>query len=404
MKSRHRIAISALFTILSPVLVTVILFSLGVLKNVNPDDFKTSVVSLDRWFLSNYHEAAPKVESETEVIEPAAPDEKTFVTCDYEKPAQPLYGASVVSARKEFRVLPDKFFETRVYLENTGNVPWFSDDAACGQNFRLGTTRETDRESIFYSPSFVDENLVLHPSGWVAKNRIKMETLRVDPGEVGEFVFQSRAPHPSDVYLEYFAPVIESVAWLENSEFIIPIHVGDFSEDTETLEMKLMYLKKSMKTSEADFSGGKIIEIDLSDQKMSVRIGNHVIREFLISSGQPYSHPTPRGNFEILFKQQVRIGGAPPFYIMPKWQAFKWNGYGLHGLPSLGSASVRAKIREYGPDEQVPLEVYNNDVMWTEAVEHVGRPVSHGCVRMGPEDADFLYDFTDIGTPVVIHD
>lgn len=408
MKSGKRILISALLTILSPLLITVLLFSLGMFRDIKPADFRTSVVSLDRWFLANYDASSAEnptdtVRTGTEVIE-AKPFVAPTVTCNYAKLSEPTYGAKLVDIRKTFRILPDTHFETRVYFENTGNMPWFSDDAACGEMFRLGTTRDTDRESIFYTPNFADENLILQPSGWASKNRIKMKTLRVDPGEIGEFAFYSRAPHPEDVYLEYFAPVLEGKLWLNDSEFVVPMHVGNFSEDIELLLLKLNYLGKSMRTSEADFSGGKLIEIDISDQKIFARIGNYAIVESRVSSGQPYKHSTPRGNYEILFKQQVRIGGAAPFYIMPKWQAFRWDGFGLHGLPSLGSAAVREKIRQYGPDEEVPLEVYNNDMMWTEAGSHLGIPVSHGCVRIGPETAAFLYDFTDIGTPVVIHD
>jgi hypothetical protein len=395
MKSKHRIAISALFTILSPVLLMGAMLKVGALET---DSFKTSVVHLDRWFLSNYHEAAPKIK----VME--VKKEEPVVTCDYEKPEEKIYDAKLIKVRKNLRILPNETFETKIYLENTGNVPWFSDDAACTENMRLGTVGETDRVSAFYSPSFVDDEYEIHPSGWISKNRIKMETLKVEPGEIGEFVFISRAPNPEDVYLEHFAPVVEGKAWIENSRILVPVHVGEIKEDPETLELKLLYIKESGPASEIDFSGGKNLEIDISDQKMLAKFGDYVIYEQTISSGEPGKHPTPRGLYEVLFKQQVRIGGAYPHYIMPKWQAFRWDGYGLHGLPSLGSESVRANIRQYGPDEEVPIEIYNNDDMWTEAVDHLGIPVSHGCVRMGPEGAAFIYDFTEDGTPIVIHD
>ncbi|MBU1992820.1 L,D-transpeptidase [Patescibacteria group bacterium] len=375
-----------------------LLFFFGALKDVKPADFQTSIINL------SFFDRGKAVAMEE--VKPAAPVElpKPAANCGYKRPENPTYGANVVSVRKRFRLLQNKYFETKVYLENTGNVPWFSDDAACREKIRLGTARENDRASIFYSPTVVGEDFTVRTSGWLANNRIKMNTLRVEPGEIGEFVFYSRAPHPADLYVEYFAPVIENVGWIEGAEFPIHMYVGDFAEDTETLDLKMQFLNESTKASAVDFSGGKKVEIDISDQKMSAKIGNYTIKELLVSSGQMRRHDTPRGKYEVLYKQQVRIGGAPPHYIMPKWQAFRWDGYGIHGLPSLGSAAVRNKIRSYDQNEEVPLEVYNNDVMWTEAVDHLGTPVSHGCVRMGPEDADFMYDFTEIGTPVVIHD
>ena len=76
----------------------------------------------------------------------------------------------------------------------------------------------------------------------------------------------------------------------------------------------------------------------------------------------------------------MRIGAKPPHYVMPKFMMFRQGGYGIHALPSLS--------RKGG------------DVFWTEARSHIGRPVSHGCIRVLPEDANFVYDFAEVGTPV----
>ena len=34
---------------------------------------------------------------------------------------------------------------------------------------------------------------------------------------------------------------------------------------------------------------------------------------------------------------------------------------------------------------------------------HLGTPVSYGCIRLGVGDAEFAYNWADIGTPVYIH-
>jgi lipoprotein-anchoring transpeptidase ErfK/SrfK len=34
---------------------------------------------------------------------------------------------------------------------------------------------------------------------------------------------------------------------------------------------------------------------------------------------------------------------------------------------------------------------------------HLGIPVSHGCVRLGVGPAAYMYNWTPVGTPVIIH-
>ena len=40
---------------------------------------------------------------------------------------------------------------------------------------------------------------------------------------------------------------------------------------------------------------------------------------------------------------------------------------------------------------------------YREGEEHLGIPVSHGCVRVGMGAAQNVYNFADIGTLVIIH-
>ena len=109
-------------------------------------------------------------------------------------------------------------------------------------------------------------------------------------------------------------------------------------------------------------------------------LDNLSIAEFRVSSGAAKT-PTPVGETSITLKQETRIGGKSPHYIMPKFMWFRTGGYGFHALPSLKT---------------------DGGFFWTEARNHIGIPVSHGCIRLLPEDADFLYDFADIGTRVKV--
>lgn len=127
---------------------------------------------------------------------------------------------------------------------------------------------------------------------------------------------------------------------------------------------------------------GKYIEIDLSLQRLNIMEGNNHIGRYAISSGK-WSTPTPIGEFTI--QNHIRTAWSNRFKLyMPFWMAIKkesgtYEGYGLHGLP-------------YWPNGA------------KEGVNHIGNPASHGCVRLGPGDDEFLYNWAENGTRVIIHE
>ena len=289
------------------------------------------------------------------------------------------YSAQIVTIRKKFRYRLGEDFKVKVYVKNAGNVPWFSPDSKCpGARVYLGTARDQDRESEFYSP-----DIIMADNGWVAANRIRFDVgqMRVDPGEVASFTFWANSGDKSGVFREYFTPMIEEMKWMEEAEFKVDVYVGVTSETASELRTKLRYAYDSMRVNDINVSGERHIEIDLSDQRLFLKVGDYVVREFVVSSGKSET-PTPKGTFKIMLKNEVRVGHDPPHYIMPRFQMFTHQGAGLHALPSLGT---------------------DGGVFWTEARNHIGRPVSHGCVRMLPEDADFTFEFTEVGDPIYIH-
>lgn len=121
---------------------------------------------------------------------------------------------------------------------------------------------------------------------------------------------------------------------------------------------------------------GKYIEIDLSSQSIYQYEGKNLLGSYRISTGK-WSTPTPIGSFTINNKILRAYSKRYGLY-MPYWMAFMGSKYGLHELPEWPSGRK-------------------------EGLSHLGTPVSHGCVRLGPGDAQKVYEWTDIGTPVVIH-
>jgi len=253
-----------------------------------------------------------------------------------------------------------------VYIKNTGTIPMFSDESGC--NFRpiarLGTTRERDRSSILFG----------HLDGWQSPNRIRLDQKRLDPGEKGSFTFTAQIPNEEGVYREYFDVVLEGKQWMKK-DFAINFDVGEYLNQNRD---HLKYVHTSKKITKEDLNGEKSIEVTISTQRMRIKVGDIVIREFPVSTGS-YKHPTPRGHTRILSKQKVRVAGKWPHYIMPKWLGFRAGGYGIHALPSLS---------------------FDNGYYWTEALNHIGTRRSHGCIRLLPKDAEFIYNFADVGTPV----
>ncbi len=121
----------------------------------------------------------------------------------------------------------------------------------------------------------------------------------------------------------------------------------------------------------------KKIEISLERQELSYLVNNILIGSFPISAGLP-GWETPKGTFQIYNKFANAWSNMAGLW-MPYWMAFTPSGaYGLHELP-------------YWPNG------------YREGEDHLGKAASHGCVRLGIGPAEFLYNWADIGTPVVIY-
>lgn len=294
--------------------------------------------------------------------------------CEFASPEKPLYDASFITVHTKEAVHPSELFEVIVYMKNTGNVPWFSVNSGCttGKTVNLGTARNNDRSSPFYYSSLIND------SDWLDSNRIAMYTKRVNPGQIGAFRFTSQAPQQVGLYREYYAPVVEGFAWLESGLFHIDTRVGN-PHITTAQEKVFPSVGKSMNLAEVKGDSGKYIEIDLSEQKLRLKTGDTVLQEFRVSTGGR-STPTPVGQYRIQDKKPLRVGIKPPHYHMPKWLGLG-RGYGIHELP---------------------YTVRKGDVYWREGFRSIGRAISHGCIRLLPNDAEAVYNFGEAGMRVVV--
>lgn len=136
-------------------------------------------------------------------------------------------------------------------------------------------------------------------------------------------------------------------------------------------------LDQARKFTKAKISEGKYIDINLAIQVMTIFENGQAVDSFLISSGKR-GMDTPKGNFSIINKHP-RPWSRQYGLFMPYWMAIVPSGkYGIHELPEWPGG-------------------------YKEGQNHLGTPVSHGCMRLGVGSAERVYNWAEIGTPVVIY-
>lgn len=300
-----------------------------------------------------------------------------FRHCDYRDPEEALYKASLLSARalrRDLAIGETGLVEVR--FRNDGNVRWFAAHSGCADSpaFFLGTRREQD------APSALGVSIPnLSAFNWLNENfnRVTLAETFVDPGEEGTFRFTVKAPERETVYRQYFAAVVEGVTWLEESEFALDLFVG---EPAPEVVAKLPFIDRSLDLGL--LAEDKSVEVDLKAQQTHLFYGDRAVATFTVSTGAPQT-PTPRGDFQIHKIEDLRISGGRPRYLMPNYLSLVKNGaFGFHALPSLRN---------------------DQGVFWTEALNHIGQAVSHGCIRLLPADSEKLKNFVSVGTPVSIY-
>jgi lipoprotein-anchoring transpeptidase ErfK/SrfK len=116
-------------------------------------------------------------------------------------------------------------------------------------------------------------------------------------------------------------------------------------------------------------TAAKAIVIDLSSQTLTAYEGSQAVFSTHISAGTART-PTPVGEFAIYTKIRSQTMSGPG-YILPNVQfvAYFYSAYAIHGA------------------------------YWHDSF---GRPMSHGCVNMRNIDAEWLYGWAPIGTPVSV--
>jgi lipoprotein-anchoring transpeptidase ErfK/SrfK len=125
--------------------------------------------------------------------------------------------------------------------------------------------------------------------------------------------------------------------------------------------------------------GAKWIDINITNQRFRALRGNTTVYTFVTSTGEK-GRDTQPGSYQVLDKIPNAYSRFWKLW-MPYWMGIYWAGSsenGIHALPILS----------------------NGATLWS---GFLGRKVSFGCVILDTASAKLMYNWADIGTPVIIH-
>lgn len=112
------------------------------------------------------------------------------------------------------------------------------------------------------------------------------------------------------------------------------------------------------------------IDVDLSQQRLYAYAGDTLVNSFIVSTGT-WQTPTVTGSFKVWVKLRASDMSGPGYYLPDvPYVMYFYKDYGIHGT------------------------YWHNNF---------GTPMSHGCVNLSIPDAEWVYNFSSVGTVVNVH-
>jgi lipoprotein-anchoring transpeptidase ErfK/SrfK len=112
------------------------------------------------------------------------------------------------------------------------------------------------------------------------------------------------------------------------------------------------------------------IEVNLTTQQLFAHRGEKLLKTFTVSTGT-WAHPTVTGQYQIYVKLYATTMSGPGYYLPDvPYTMYFYEGYGIHGT------------------------YWHNNF---------GTPMSHGCVNMRTTEASWIFEYSEVGTWVIIH-
>ncbi len=140
--------------------------------------------------------------------------------------------------------------------------------------------------------------------------------------------------------------------------------------DTPTPEYVAATTQPELVYAPVTGNGEHWIDVDLSQQRVYAYEGDIVVNSFVVSTGT-WQTPTVTGKYKVWIKLLSTSMSGPGYYVPDvPYVMYFYKGYGLHGT------------------------YWHNNF---------GTPMSHGCVNLTVSDAQWLYNFSSVGTVVNVH-
>jgi lipoprotein-anchoring transpeptidase ErfK/SrfK len=119
----------------------------------------------------------------------------------------------------------------------------------------------------------------------------------------------------------------------------------------------------------APTASGRSIVVSTENQRIYAYQDGQMVRSHLASTGLPDT-PTVKGDFKVYVKYTATDMSGPGYYLpQVPYTMYFYQGYGIHGT------------------------------YWHNAF---GRQMSHGCVNLPTEEAQWFFNFAEVGTPVKV--
>jgi lipoprotein-anchoring transpeptidase ErfK/SrfK len=112
---------------------------------------------------------------------------------------------------------------------------------------------------------------------------------------------------------------------------------------------------------------GRSILVSISSQRIYAYEDGELVHSHIVSTGLPDT-PTVLGDYSVYVKYTADDMSGPDYFLpQVPWTMYFFQGYAIHGT------------------------------YWHNSF---GRPMSHGCVNLPVDEAQWFFDFASVGTPV----
>lgn len=234
-------------------------------------------------------------------------------------------------------------------------------DVLLGIEDPIVVTLDRPANDTYFKFSLDPEETVVYENN-PEKTEFRVLPKETKPGETYKLtIFAKYGTDPDSSYREIYHEQFET----------LPPPPAEWAKDFATRLEQAKRFTKPVTTE------GKYIDVNLAIQVMIPFENGVPLDAYMVSSGKR-GLDTPKGEYHIQNKTPRAWSKTYGLY-MPYWMAITPSGkYGIHELPEWPGG-------------------------YKEGANHLGTPVSHGCVRLGVGPAETVYNWTPVGTLVVVH-